>query len=556
MTQTIRGADLLVRALQAAGVTRIFTLSGNHIMEVFDALVGSGIEIVHTRHEAAAVHMADAYARLTGGIGVAMVTGGQGHANAAAALPTALAGEVPVLLLSGHAPLNEIGDGAFQELQQAAMAGPVTKAAWTAQSAEGLGGDVARAIATALSGRPGPVHLSLPTDVLEARIPDIAAPPAAAFAAVPMKLPAATAAMVAGLVGAAARPVLIAPPALVTPAGMAALAALEAASGLPVIPMAAVRGLADPTLGALAGLLPEADLVVLIGKPLDFTTRFGRPAAGARFVVLDPEPALIGRAQRLLGERLVLSAIADAGSSVAALTAALRRNPAQAAWADHVREMVAWRPAEWAALAGAPAGPIHPATLCHAINDALAEQGDATFVCDGGEVGQWGHGMVRVADARSPAGVPARAPAGATRRITNGVAGAIGVGLPFAIGARAAVARPTLALMGDGSFGFHMAELDTAARHGLPFVCVIGNDSRWNAEHQIQLRDYGANRAHGCDLAPGTRYELVATALGGHAELVEHAAELRPALARAFASGRPAVVNVMIAGQPAPMLKR
>lgn len=539
MAQDIRGADLLVRALQAAGVTRIFTLSGNHIMEVFDALVGSGIEIVHTRHEAAAVHMADAYARLSGRVSVAMVTGGQGHANAAAALPTALAGEVPVLLLSGHAPLNEIGDGAFQELQQAAMAAPVTKASRTAQSAAGLGADVARAISTALSGRPGPVHLSLPTDVLEARIADAAAPPASAFAPVPMPLPAASAALVAGLVAGAARPVLIAPPSLVTPAGLAALAALEAASGLPVVPMAAVRGLADPTIGALAGLLPETDLVVLIGKPLDFTTRFGRPAAGARFVVLDPEAALIGRAQRLLGERLVLGAIADPMSAVTALAASLRRVPAQAGWADRVRETVAWRPAEWAALAGAPAGPIHPATLCHAINDALAEQGDATFVCDGGEVGQWGHGMVR-----------------APRRITNGVAGAIGVGLPFAIGARAAMARPTLALMGDGSFGFHMAELDTAARHGLPFVCVIGNDSRWNAEHQIQIRDYGANRAHGCELAPGTRYDLVATAFGGHGEVVEHAAELRPALARAFAAGRPAVVNVMIAGQPAPTLKR
>jgi acetolactate synthase I/II/III large subunit len=165
--------------------------------------------------------------------------------------------------------------------------------------------------------------------------------------------------------------------------------------------------------------------------------------------------------------------------------------------------------------------------------------GDATFVCDGGEVGQWGQSMIR-----------------APRRITNGVAGAIGVGLPFAIGARAAMARPTLALMGDGSFGFHMAELDTAARHGLPFVCVIGNDSRWNAEHQIQLRDYGANRAHGCELAPGTRYDLVAAGLGGHGEMVERAADLGPALARAFASGKPAVVNVVLDGQPAPTLKR
>jgi len=213
--------------------------------------------------------------------------------------------------------------------------------------------------------------------------------------------------------------------------------------------------------------------------------------------------------------------------------------PAQEGWAAHTRETVGWRPAEWAALAGAPEGPIHPATLSHAIGAALQAQGDATFVCDGGEIGQWGQAIVK-----------------APRRITNGVAGAIGVGIPFAIGARAAKAAPTLALMGDGSFGFHMAEIDTAARHGLPVVLVIGNDSRWNAEHQIQIRDYGANRTHGCELAPGTRYDLVATALGGHGEFVERAADLAPALSRAFASGRPAVVNVIIEGQPAPTLKR
>jgi acetolactate synthase-1/2/3 large subunit len=548
MAEKVRGADLLVRALAAAGVTRIFTLSGNHIMEVFDALIGSGIEIVHTRHEAAAVHMADAYARLTGQVGVAMVTGGQGHANAVAALPTALAGEVPVLLLSGHAPLAEIGDGAFQELPQAALAAPVAKAAWTAQSAAGLGADVARAIATALSGRPGPVHLSLPTDVLEAEAEAMPPPLASAFARTPMALPAETARIVADIIAGAARPLLLAPPALCTPAGMAALAALEAACGLPALPMNSPRGLADPSLGAFTGLLPEADLVVLLGKPLDFTTRFGRPAAGARFIALEPDGALLGRARRLLGERLLFGAVADAMGAVTALAAAARRAPAQEGWAGHVRETLAWRPAEWARFAGATEGPIHPATLCHAINEALAAVGDATFVCDGGEVGQWGQSMVRLADLR--------APAGATRRITNGVAGAIGVGIPFAIGARAAHARPTLALMGDGSFGFHMAELDTAARHGLPFVCVVGNDSRWNAEHQIQTRDYGANRAHGCELAPGTRYDQVAQALGGHGEMVSRSAELAPALARAFASGKPAVVNVILDGQPAPTLKR
>jgi acetolactate synthase-1/2/3 large subunit len=525
----------VVAGLKAAGVSRVFSLSGNHIMEVYDALLGSGIEIIHTRHEAAAVHMADAYARVSGGVGVALVTGGQGHANAAAALPTALAGESPVLLLSGHAPLNELGNGAFQEIPQAAMAAPVSKASFTAGSAAGLAAEVTRCIALARGGRPGPVHLSLPTDLLEAELE--AAPVAGDPAPAPMPLAAGTARLVAEAIGAAARPLLLAPPALVSPAGAAALDALERATGLKPVPMNSPRGLADPSLGAFTELLPEADLIVLLGKPLDFTTRFGRPAAGARFILLEPEAALIGRAARLLGDRLAFAAVADPASAVAALAAAARPVAAQSAWAERVREAVEWRPAEWASLAGAPEGPIHPATLCHAIGAALPA--DAMFVCDGGEVGQWGQAMVR-----------------APIRLTNGVAGAIGVGNPFAVGARAAKAVPTVALMGDGSFGFHMAELDTAARHGLPYVAVVGNDSRWNAEHQIQVRDYGANRAHGCELAPGTRYDLVAAALGGHGEFVERAADLAPALARAMAAGRPAVVNVVIEGRPAPAMRR
>jgi acetolactate synthase-1/2/3 large subunit len=527
-----RGADILVKGLLAAGVTRIFSLSGNHIMPVYDALVGAGIEIVHTRHEAAAVHMADAWARLTGQVGVALVTGGQGHANAAAALCTAWQGEVPVLLLSGHAPLNQIGLGAFQELDQVAMAAPAAKAAWAARTPAGLAADVARAVSLALSGRPGPVHLSLPTDVLEGEAEDAPIPTPARTS---MPLSPTTARLVAEAIAGARRPVLVAPPALCTPAGFALLQALETASGLPVLPMQSPRGLADPTLGLVREVLGQADLVVLIGKALDFTLGFGKPMpADCRFILLEPEAALLGRAQLLLGERILLAAMADPTAAVAALAEAV--TPGHAEWAATMREAIAWRPAEWA-TPPAP-GPIRSTTLGAAVNDAVARHG-ATFVCDGGEIGQWGMAMVK-----------------AETRIVNGVAGAIGVGIPFGIGARAAREAPVIALMGDGSFGFHMAEIDTAARHGLPFVAVVGNDSRWNAEHQIQLRDYGANRAHGCELAPGTRYDLIATALGGHGEQVTEAADIGPAIDRAIASGKPAVVNVVLDGQPAPTYRR
>jgi acetolactate synthase I/II/III large subunit len=162
------------------------------------------------------------------------------------------------------------------------------------------------------------------------------------------------------------------------------------------------------------------------------------------------------------------------------------------------------------------------------------------FVSDGGEIGQWAQAIIRAPD-----------------RLINGPAGAIGASIPFAIAAKAARPEATVvAVLGDGSFGFHMAEFDTAVRCGLPFVAIVGNDARWNAEYQIQLRDYGANRALGCTLAPGTRYDLVATALGGHGEFVTCAAELPAALDRAFASRKPTCVNVLIESVAAPIIRR
>jgi len=544
MAETIRGADALVETLARAGIRTVFTLSGNHIMPVFDAVLGRGIELIHTRHEAAAVHMADAFARLTGEVGIALVTGGQGHANAVAALSTAMAGEVPLVLLSGHAPWGEIGLGAFQELRNADLAAPVTKAAWAARSAATLADDLARAIRIARSGRPGPVHLSLPTDVLDARLDPagMSWPEAAAFLPEPMPLAPETAAMVRAELSRAKRPLVIAPPALCTPRGRALLKRLRDALGLPVVPMESPRGINDPSLGAFAEVLSEADLILLLGKQLDFTLRFGRApaiAAACRWIVLDPDPALIERAARTQRERLILSALAGPHEAAMALAQG-RLDADHAGWTTQVEAAIRYRPAAWDAHRGKAAGTIHPVTLCHALTPYLQRDPDAVLVSDGGEIGQWAQALLS-----------------APNRVINGVAGAIGPSIPFAMAARRAKPGSTvLAVLGDGTFGFHMAEFETAVRHNLPFVAVVGNDSRWNAEHQIQLREYGAQRAHGCSLAPATRYDLVATALGGHGEFVQDAAELPAALERAFASGKPACVNVLIEGQAAPVVRR
>ena len=291
-----RGADLLARTLRSAGVERIFTLSGNHIMPVFDAALDAGIALIHVRHEAACVHMADAYARLTGRPGVALVTGGPGHANAVSALYTAQMSESPVVLLSGHAPNDQLGAGAFQEMRQAEMAAPAVKAAWTSANADALGADAARAMQTALSGRPGPVNLNLPTDTLEAMVSGGAGMHDAS--AIAMPLAEADAQSIMDWLAAARRPLVLTGPAALTRTGAALRAALENAAGVAVVGMESPRGINDPALGAFAQMLAQADRVLLIGKRVDFTLKFGHGLAPACEVMqVDADTAEQARAQ-------------------------------------------------------------------------------------------------------------------------------------------------------------------------------------------------------------------------------------------------------------------
>src|SRR5262249_47213087 len=272
----LRGADILARTLEQIGVDRVFSVSGNHIMPVYDALTETSIELIHCRHEAACVHMADAYARITGQVGIALVTGGPGHTNAAAALYTALAAEAPMLLLSGHASTKELGRGAFQELRQAEMVRPITKAAWTLEASFAIGHEVARAAQIARSGRGGPVHLSLPVDLLEERHEDRAElwPTPAAAERVPVPLVKSALDAIGASLARAERPIFVCGPTLAV-AGRNRMAALEEVTAAPVIAMESPRGINDPALGALPDVLARSDLIVLIGKPLDFTLRFG-----------------------------------------------------------------------------------------------------------------------------------------------------------------------------------------------------------------------------------------------------------------------------------------
>jgi len=329
---TRTGAHLVVEALAAAGVRHLFSLSGNQILSLYDATLGSGLSILHTRHEAAAVHMADAWGRLTEEPGVALVTAGPGHCNAISALYGALMAESPVVLLSGHAPTGQLGRGAFQEMDQAAVAAPVCKASWMAKDAARLGEDIATALELARSGRPGPVHVSLPGDLLEAKVAAGAGARAPRREAA-MAASAAEVEQALALLAAARRPVILLGGAMARGPRRAAVARFSDATGVPALPMESPRGFNDPWLHLAAPLLGQADLLVLLGKKPDFVVRFAQApavAAGCRMIQVDADAASL-RAGAALG------IVADPAVVTDQLAAAARgRAWSHRAWGDEV----------------------------------------------------------------------------------------------------------------------------------------------------------------------------------------------------------------------------
>jgi len=535
----MRGADIVAQSLNACGVRTVFALSGNQIMPIFDAALDADLRLIHTRHEACAVFMAEAHAQLSGQIGVAMVTAGPGFAGALPAMYSANWSETPVLLLSGDSPLAKDGWGAFQELDQCAMAAPVTKHTIRAKSADTLGDDLARAISIARSGRPGPVHVALPADVLMAQT-NAPVPAESAFARQPL---APQPCDIDGLLSALAnaqRPVILTGPALNQTRAGDVLRGLSEATGAPVVPMESPRALRDPALGRFADCLLRADLVISLGKAFDYTVGYGRegvfPADVPVFAVAPDAPAL-ERAERALGARLAGRINADADlCAEAMIKSAPSRSDDRAGWHEEVQVALANRDVEPIPPTGEG---VVPRDVAEALQAVVEKAGDAVYVADGGEFGQWMQGFID-------------APA----RVMNGASGAIASAFGNAIGAQ--VARPDATVIctcGDGTAGFYFGELDTAVREGAKAIFVIGNDARWNAEHMLQLRQFGPERLTGCDLLP-TRYDLAAAGLGCHGEHVTRTEELAPALERAMASGLPAVINVKLNAQPAPVFAK
>ena len=533
------GSHLIAKALQLEGVRNIFTIAGDHILPLLDVMADMEFRFVDTRHEQAAVHMADAWGRLTGQPGVSMYTT-PGFANALPGLAHALHSESPVISISGSADLSELGRGAMQEIDQIGAATPFTKGAWMVHDARRIPDFIARAVRTAYAGRRGPVHLTIPIDVQEQEVSEDEVtffPPHEYRAeeqtfASPKLIEQAVA-----LLHQAQRPFVIAGgPASYARSGDVLRRFIELTQ-LPLFTEDVARGLVSDDhplclgffergLNRAARLLREADVVLMLGRKQDYTIGYAQPpaiAANARIIQIDPSPAEIGR------NRGVAVGIVGA---IEAVVEQLTQEAQRKTWKPlpWVKQLQAEQEAHAAWLDGLakPEQPMHAMYVHKTLGRMLRP--DDCLVFDGGDFCHFARAFL-----------PARQP---RRWWYVPTLGMLGSSLPTALAAKLAYRDSRVVMLtGDGAFGFNAMEFDTAVRHNLPVVTILGNDSAWGIDRQIQLGLYG--RPVATDLLQ-SHYEMVAQGLGGHGEYVERPEALAPALERAFASGKPALVNVAV----------
>ena len=542
----LNGGHLFIRCLKQEGVQKVFTIVGDTILPLVESAADEGIEFIDVRHEGAAMHMADAYARITGQPSVAMFTGGPGFANAISGLPAIYTSETPVIFVAGAAELPEKGMTTFQEIDQTAMAAPVSKGSWLIHDKRRIPEYVATAFRTAMSGRPGPVHLTLPIDIQEQPVSEEELPPYLPREYRNMGRAQGDASLIeeaASLLRQAQRPVIV----VGNPARYSVqpeqLEALVEATGIPIFTVEQARGLiddehplcfgyADGALNATARRFREADVVLLLGKRLDHRYRYGQVfSPDAKLIQADPSEAEIGR-----NRGVSVGLLGDLGAIVEQLTRAFQSGsrPSIAPWVDQLnQERQSWLEGLRAQATGE--APMHPLDVFTGLEHLIDR--DTFIIMDGGDYVQWGRSYFK---ARMPG-----------RFIRLGPLSHLGAGIPYGMAAK--LAHPeskVLVFMGDGSFGFYTMEYDTCIRHNLPITVVLGNDATWGIDKTFQVAYFG--RAVGTDLRR-VRYDKVVDAVGGYAEHVEDPKEVGPAVARALDSGRPSVVDMSVRSGASPL---
>jgi acetolactate synthase-1/2/3 large subunit len=527
-SQTVHAGRLIARRLRASGIDTVFTLSGGHLFSIYDGCRDEGIRLIDTRHEQTATFAAEGWSKVTRVPGVAALTAGPGVTNGMSAMAAAQQNQSPLVVLGGRAPALRWGMGSLQEIDHVPFVAPLARFAATAQSAEDAGRLLDEALRAAVGAPSGVGFVDIPMDhaFSTSDDPDAGGRPGALAAA-----PAAGAAdpnaldRAASLLATAQRPVIMAGTNVWWGHGEAALLRLAEERQIPVLMNGMARGVvpADHPLAfsrARSKALREADVALVIGVPMDFRLGFGGVfGEHTQLVVADRvEP------ERAHPRPIAACLYGDLTSTLSAL-----RGPGDhQGWIEELRTVeTAARDGEKAEL-GDGRIPLHPMRVYAELAPMLDR--DAIVVIDAGDFGSYAG---RVIDSYLPG-----------CWLDSGPFGCLGSGPGYALAAK--LARPdrqVVLLQGDGAFGFSGMEWDTLVRHNVPVVSVIGNNGIWGLEKHPMEAIYGYSVV--AELRPGTRYDEVVRALGGHGELVSAPGELRPALERAFTSGLPSVVNVL-----------
>jgi acetolactate synthase-1/2/3 large subunit len=522
----LHGGRLVAKRLKAHGVTKLFTLSGGHLFSIFDGCREEGIELVDVRHESAATFAAEGWAKVTRQPGVAALTAGPGVTNGMSAIASAQQNGSPVLVLGGRAPAMRWGQGSLQEIDHVPFVRPLTKLAATPETTAEIPGLIDEALVAALTPHSGPAFIDFPLDVVFSEAAEHDEPvalPDAAGGPVP------DVARAAALLRDAERPVIMAGTNLYWGHGESALLALAEELRIPVFLNGLARGCvpADHELffsRARSAGLKGADVALVIGVPMDFRLGFGQSfGEETELIVVDrAEPA------RDHPRPVAAELYGSIGGILEALRTSARGGPDTGAWLSELRGVDDERRAAERSELDDDRAPLHPMRLYRELGDVLDR--DAIVIGDGGDFVSFAG---RVVDSYTPG-----------CWLDPGPFGCLGCGPGYALAAKLAHPdRQVVLLLGDGAFGFSGMEFDTLARHGVAVVGVMGNNGIWALEKHPMEFLYGYSVA--ADLRPGTRYDQVVEALGGHGELVSTPAELRPALERAFSAGGPALVNVL-----------
>jgi len=535
------GADVLIRDLKEAGVPCIYTLCGNGLEPILTACGRAGMRVIDTRNEQAAAYMADTAGRLTRRVGVVATSSGVAHLNALTGVCNAWFDGSPMLLITGATDSATAGRGNFQDMDSVALSRPICKFAQGVNRPERISPDVREALRIALTGRPGPVHLTIPMDVLRAETRGssggrseiqplayncrAAADPAAIQEA-------------AGLIQGAKRPLLVAGSGAFYADASQTLARLARLLKAPVTVPIWDRGVVEKAIPEFVGvigsasgeprILPDADLVILAGVRVDYRLGYLEPPAvsrNAKIIRIDPDPQ-----EMVQGIRPEVSLLGDVRTVFSQLIKVLRSrgHEGSSAWLAAARKRDRAFRKKW--IASPLQSPLLP-TGRHIVEVLRGVVDERTFfLVDGGNIGQWVH--TAMAD-RYP-----------ERWITCGASGGIGWGIPGAMAVRSLFPKdPILVLSGDGSATFTIAELETATRQGLPFVCVIADDKAWGIVVS-NMRKMGKPMV-GAKLGP-IRFDQVAEGFGARGLRIDDPKELPKAIREGFRADRPTLIHVPI----------